>query len=113
MRKVEIAKCIEERAHISHETATELLEWILTLMKSTLAQGDPVKIADFGNFIVREKAARVGRNPRTGESVTISKRRVATFRASPKLKAAANTAATGQTVGDSASQILQLQKLSS
>lgn len=90
MTKRDIAEEIAKRASIPHREAGALLEAVLTLIKTTLHSGEPVAVAEFGTFRIRSKAARRGRNPRTGEPVTIEGRRVVTFRASPKLKAAAN-----------------------
>ena len=55
-------------------------------MKDTLAEGEKIKISGFGNFVVRPKRARTGRNPQTGEQITISARRVLTFKPSQVLK---------------------------
>ncbi len=90
MQKIEIAAHIHQQAGISKEEAARLLEWILELFKTTLQAGEPIVIAGFGKFTVRNKHARRGRNPRTGEAVTISARRVVTFHASPQLRAHMN-----------------------
>jgi len=90
MRKLDIAKRIHQEAGISEEEAATLLEWILDLLKTTLQTGEPISIHEFGKFTVRNKLARQGRNPRTGEAMMISARRVVTFRASPLLTAAMN-----------------------
>ena len=87
MRKHDIAERIHQQAEISKQEATTLLNWILEFFKSTLQQGEPVSIPKFGVFTIRSKAPRRGRNPRTGEEVMISPRRVVTFRASDHLKA--------------------------
>ncbi len=55
-------------------------------VKETLSRGEPVKVSGFGNFVVREKKARVGRNPQTGRDIEISARRVLTFKPSQVLK---------------------------
>jgi integration host factor subunit alpha len=60
------------------------------IVKRTLEQGDKIKIAGFGNFVVKEKADRRGRNPQTGEEITISARRILTFKPSQVLKASIN-----------------------
>lgn len=86
MKKADIAKHIQARTHIPHNDAAELLDRVLSLIKDTLRIGEPVRIAEFGTFMIRSKSARIGRNPRTGEAVTIGSRRVVTFRASPKFK---------------------------
>ena len=57
----------------------------------TLKTGEEIKLSSFGNFVVREKTARPGRNPKTGEEVMISARKVVTFKAGPKLKLATQT----------------------
>lgn len=72
------------------DEAAKLLEWILELFKVTLQTGEPILIAGFGKLTVRDKRARVGRNPKTGEAVTIAARRVVTFHANPLLKAHVN-----------------------
>ena len=61
--------------------------WIYEIIE-TLKTGEEIKLSSFGNFVVREKTARPGRNPKTGEEVTISARKVVTFKAGPKLKLA-------------------------
>lgn len=91
MRKTEIAQRIHQEAGISEEEAATLLNWVLKLFKSTLQKGEPVSIANFGVFTVRNKASRRGRNPRTGEEVVIAPRRAVTFRASAHLKTEVNS----------------------
>lgn len=86
MQKLDIATRIHQEAEISKEEATRLLDWILEFFKTTLQQGESISIVNFGVFTVRSKAARRGRNPRTGEEVIIPPRRVVTFRASATLK---------------------------
>lgn len=90
MQKIEIATHIHQQVGISKEEAARLLDWILVLFKTTLQAGEPIIISGFGKFTVRNKHARQGRNPRTGEAVTISARRVVTFHASPNLTAHMN-----------------------
>jgi integration host factor subunit alpha len=88
MRKVEIANALFERAGISRKEAGEILEMMLALIKETLQKGEPVKIAGFGNFLVRKKNKRVGRNPKTGEEVGITPRKVVGFKPSQEFKKA-------------------------
>jgi len=90
MTKAEIVEQIYERVGFSKKEAAELVEKVFELMKETLATGEKVKISGFGNFVVREKKARIGRNPQTGEEITISARRVLTFKPSQVLKNALN-----------------------
>jgi integration host factor subunit alpha len=68
----------------------EYVDLVFDMMKQTLAQGEEVKISRFGKFSVRNKKERQGRNPKTGEPVTISRRRVVTFQVSPMLREAVN-----------------------
>lgn len=91
MRKLDIATRIHQEAGIPINEAAKLLEWIVGFLKTTLQAGEPIIIAGFGKFAVREKHARSGRNPRTGEALTISARRVVTFHASPLFKAQLNS----------------------
>jgi integration host factor subunit alpha len=91
MTKTEIGKRIHEQAEISEDEAESVLEQILELLKSTLQRGEEIIVTGFGKFRVRGKKARVGRNPRTGEQITIPARRVVTFHASPLLKEYVNT----------------------
>ena len=74
----------------SKKEASELVELVFASLKDVLTKGDKVKISGFGNFVVREKNERVGRNPQTGEQIKISARRVLTFRPSQVLKAMLN-----------------------
>jgi nucleoid DNA-binding protein len=90
VRKIEIAHRIHQEAGISEEEAATLLDWILELFKATLQKGEPISIAKFGVLTVRSKASRNGRNPKTGQPLIISPRRVVTFRASTQLKIAVN-----------------------
>ena len=68
----------------------DYVESVIAIMKETLEGGETLKIAGFGSFIVNQKVARRGRNPQTGETITISARRVVTFKVSDKLRAAIN-----------------------
>lgn len=86
MRKADIASEISEKVGISKRDAEEIIELVLDTIKTGLKNGEHVKIARFGNFIVRSKRSRKGRNPRTGEEIGITPRRVVTFRASQVFK---------------------------
>jgi integration host factor subunit alpha len=74
----------------SKKEAADLVDLIFELMKETLGRGEMIKISGFGNFVLRDKRQRVGRNPQTGEPITISSRRVLTFKPSALLKHALN-----------------------
>lgn len=86
MQKADIVTRIHQQAGVSLQDAAWLLEWILSLFKTTLQAGEPITISGFGKFTVRSKRARPGRNPITGEAIMIVARRVVTFHASHLLK---------------------------
>ena len=86
MTKAEIVEKIYEKIGFSKKESAELVELVFESMKNTLERGEKVKISGFGNFTVRNKRPRMGRNPQTGERIEISARRVLTFHPSPVLK---------------------------
>ena len=90
MTKAEIVEQIYERVGFSKKEAAELVEKVFDIIKDTLADGEKVKISGFGNFVVRQKEARKGRNPQTESPITIPARRVLTFKPSQVLRAALN-----------------------
>lgn len=90
MTKADIVEKVYEKIGFSKKEASELVELVFTSLKDVLTKGDKVKISGFGNFVVRGKSERVGRNPQTGEQIKISARRVLTFRPSQVLKAMLN-----------------------
>jgi len=96
MRKADIATEIYERIGISKKEAADIVEIVLNTIKSVLQKGETVKIAGFGNFVVRSKRARKGRNPKTGEEIGITPRRVVTFRPSQVFKKFVNNASKPQ-----------------
>jgi len=90
MTKADIIEGVYETVGFSKKESAEIVELVINTLKETLERGDKVKISGFGNFQVREKKARVGRNPKTGRALEISARRVLTFRPSQILKNALN-----------------------
>ena len=86
MTKAELIEAVYSKVGISKKESADLVELIFDTMKDTLSKGEKIKISGFGNFVVREKRSRMGRNPQTGESMEISARRVLTFRPSQVLK---------------------------
>ncbi len=90
MTKADIVERVYQKLGFSKKEASELVELVFNTLKTKLENGEKVKISGFGNFIVREKKQRVGRNPQTGDQITISARRVLTFRPSQVLKAILN-----------------------
>ncbi|MGC4096701.1 MAG: integration host factor subunit alpha [Nitrospira sp.] len=91
MTRAEIATRIHQQTGISIEEAAEVLDQILEFIKTTLQSGESIKIDSFGKFTVRNKRARTGRNPKTGEAITISARRVVTFQPSLLFKKEINS----------------------
>jgi integration host factor subunit alpha len=90
MTKSDIVENVYSKIGFSKKEATELVELVFGSLKNQLISGEKVKISGFGNFVVRGKNERVGRNPQTGEQIKISARRVLTFRPSQVLKAMLN-----------------------
>ena len=86
MRKADLANEIYEQIGLSKKEAAEIIETILDTIKGVLQKGETVKVAGFGNFVVRSKRTRKGRNPKTGEEIGITPRRVVTFRPSQVFK---------------------------
>lgn len=77
---------LNRKVGIPHTGSLAMVEAILDAMGAALERGENVKITGFGTFVLRDKGARVGRNPKTGEETPIAPRRVVTFRASGVLK---------------------------
>lgn len=88
MTKADVVEKIFEKIGLSKKEAQEIIEILFDTMKQTFVEGESVKISGFGTFNVRRKTARRGRNPKTGDDLEITPRRVITFRASNQLKAA-------------------------
>ncbi len=90
MTKAGIVKQIQSSAGISKEESVALFESMLSIMKEALISGEKIKYAGFGNFEVREKKEHNGRNPQTGEQLTIEARKTITFKPSNVLRSAIN-----------------------
>jgi integration host factor subunit alpha len=90
MTKAEIIEKITLITHLNKRESSEIVANVFGLIKSTLEAGENIKISGFGNFEVKEKASRRGRNPQTGDSIEITARRILTFKPSPVLKRALN-----------------------
>ncbi len=95
MTKADIIEAVYEQIGFSKKEAADVVELVFETMKDTLSSGEKIKISGFGNFVVREKAARAGRNPQTGDPLTIDARRVLTFKPSQVLKDALNDSIDG------------------
>jgi integration host factor subunit alpha len=95
MTKADIIEAIYQKIGYSKKDAADLVELIFNTIKETLAKGEKIKISGFGNFVVRDKKSRTGRNPQTGDAIKISDRRVLTFKPSQVLRSDVNTATGG------------------
>lgn len=87
LTKADIAEHLSEKVGLTKRDAKELVELFFEEIRTALENGEQVKISGFGNFDLRDKSERPGRNPKTGEDIPISARRVVTFRPGQKLKA--------------------------
>ncbi len=91
LTKAELADILVEKvSRINKHDAKEIVELFFEEIRTTLERGEEIKISGFGNFQLRDKPQRPGRNPKTGEEVPITARRVVTFHASQKLKSMVN-----------------------
>jgi integration host factor subunit alpha len=86
MTKADIADKVHEKLSCSKADAFNLVELTLELIKEAIAKEGHVMISGFGNFTIRQKSARKGRNPQTGEQITITPRKIVTFKTSQVLK---------------------------
>jgi integration host factor subunit alpha len=86
LTKAEMAELLFERVGLNKREAKDMVETFFDEIIDALSQGKSVKLSGFGNFQLRDKPQRPGRNPKTGEAIPISARRVVTFHASQKLK---------------------------
>ena len=91
MTKADIVHAVYTRlGGFSKKEAADLVDLVFETMKETLGRGEKIKISGFGNFVLRDKRQRQGRNPQTGEPIVITERRVLNFKASQLLKQALN-----------------------
>jgi integration host factor subunit alpha len=95
MTKADIIEAIYQKIGYSKKEAADLVELVFDTIKDTLAKGEKIKISGFGNFVVRDKKARTGRNPQTGDAIKITERRVLTFKPSQVLRTEVNTSGGG------------------
>jgi integration host factor subunit alpha len=87
LTKADMAERLFDEVQLNKREAKELVELFFEEIRSTLERGEQVKLSGFGNFDLRDKNQRPGRNPKTGEEIPITARRVVTFRPGQKLKA--------------------------
>jgi integration host factor subunit alpha len=104
MTKAELVSIVSDKCSFSRQESVWFVEQVFQILMETLERGGKVKISGFGNFVVREKRPRKGRNPYTGEEVMISGRRVLTFKPGLILRKAVNQ-------GKQASEEVEIQDL--
>lgn len=86
LTRMDLAEAVYEQVGLSRNDSAQLVESVLGHVSDALVRGEQVKISSFGTFSIRDKNARLGRNPKTGEEVPITPRRVLTFRPSHLMK---------------------------
>ena len=90
MNKLQLTEAVAEKANVSKKVAAEAVAAVLDAITDALVAGEDVKITGFGGFEVKERAARTGRNPKTGEAVEIAASKYVAFSAGSDLKAKVN-----------------------
>jgi integration host factor subunit alpha len=90
MTKADIVNALYEKLGLSKKETSVIVETVLEAIKENLQGGEHIKITGFGNFMVRRKSSRKGRNPKTGQEIEISQRKVVTFKPSQILRRAIN-----------------------
>jgi integration host factor subunit alpha len=91
MTKADMVELVYDRIGVSKREAAKIVETVFDIIKETLEEGENVKISGFGSFNIQHKKPRRGRNPQTGEEITISARRVLSFKASNVLREQLNS----------------------
>ncbi|HLV68073.1 MAG TPA: integration host factor subunit alpha [Polyangiaceae bacterium] len=105
MTKADIVQAVYAKlGGFSKKESADLVDLVFETMKETLGRGEKIKISGFGNFVLRDKRQRQGRNPQTGDPITITERRVLSFKASQLLKQALNDDRELPAAGNSASR---------
>lgn len=90
MNKAEFVSAVADAAELSKADAASAVDAVIEVIKATLKSGDNLSLVGFGTFEVRERAARTGRNPRTGEAIQIKASKIPSFKAGKALKDAVN-----------------------
>ena len=98
LTKAELADMLFDQVGLNKREAKDMVECFFEEVRTALATGDIVKLSGFGNFQLRDKPQRPGHNPKTGEEIPITARRVVTFHASQKLKANVEAVQNGQPI---------------
>lgn len=96
LTRADLAEAVYQKVGLPRNESAELVETVLKQIVTSLERGEAVKLSSFGSFGIREKGQRIGRNPKTGEEVPITPRRVLVFRASNIMKSRINDALGGK-----------------
>jgi integration host factor subunit alpha len=91
LTRKELTETLAEQLGFSQNSCAQLVDSFLSTMKDSMLNGESIKLVHFGTFTVRDKSPRRGRNPRTGETITIKKRQAVSFRPSKKLREQVNS----------------------
>jgi len=91
MTKIDIIQNVCDKLSFSKKDSAKIVESVFDVMKDHLEKGEKIKISGFGNFVVKDKKSRRGRNPQSGQEIEITARRVLTFKSSQVLRRALNT----------------------
>lgn len=86
MNKTELVQAVSDRTELSKKDASEVVETVFEVITDALADGEKVQLVGFGNFEIRERAARKGRNPQTGEVIDIAASKIPAFKAGKTLR---------------------------
>ncbi|KPV44883.1 HU family DNA-binding protein [Alicyclobacillus ferrooxydans] len=86
MNKADLVQAVAERTGVTKRDVTQVVDTVFDVIQETLSQGDKVQLVGFGNFEIRERAARKGRNPQTGEVIEIAASKVPAFKAGKNLR---------------------------
>jgi len=114
MTKADIVQAVYSRlGGFSKKEAADLVDLVFETMKETLGRGEKIKISGFGNFVLRDKRQRQGRNPQTGDPIVITERRVLSFKASQLLKQALNDEGEMQALGEQVAPVTHVQRFRS
>lgn len=92
LTRADLAEAVFQKVGLPRNESADIVELVLREIVSSLERGDPVKLSSFGSFGIRDKGERIGRNPKTGQEVPITPRRVLVFRASNIMKQRINDA---------------------
>lgn len=90
LTRKELSETLAQKLGLSQSSCSQIVDSFFDSMKKTMLEGESIKIVHFGTFTVRDKSPRKGRNPRTGETITIKERQAVSFRPSKKLREQVN-----------------------